>query len=535
MLISDIATEWKELGAVVIEADMPAGRSVRYTAEFEQLQAELQKLDALAPSKGSEPRIDWQEVIRLSRVILATKSKDLVVAGYLCRGLLEVQGYSGLHGGLQCLHSMIATFWDVLYPEAARMRGRLAALAWISEKVGAAVAHQPPSGKDREEVETCEALVGNLETLLADKLKDSVPKLIDLRDALREHTRNLEFDDTAAKPPNATMAPSLAPLPAVEAITSTESCTRAVEAGVELLWKAASFARRQDSAQAWPYRVVRAAMWLHIDALPPQVEHETRLPPPAAHLAERYQVLIVQEAWKELVDQAEEQIRHTPFWLDLHRYSALALGRFGPSHAKASHAVVAELASFLRRFPEVVEYRFADGTPFANEETQQWIERDVLSVSPAQGTASPHTDDEDLCTDLHAKAQALMGAGQFKEAVNVFLEVIDHTDNPRRRFHARLALARLCLDGNHVKIALSHLEVLDKQLQSGSLESWEPLLALEVLHTLRGALERDMRDAKIVSPDTVRWAEEVYKRLCRFDVLGVLELEGKTRTGFLSR
>jgi type VI secretion system protein VasJ len=536
MLIDDMTSEWKDLGAVGINSDMPAGISVRYAAEFEQLQAELQKLDSLSPSTGTAVRINWQEVIGLSTEILTKKSKDLVVAGFLCRALFEVQGYPGLSGGLQCLHGMVSRFWDVLYPETSRMRGRLGALAWISAKVGLAVVHRVPAAGEREALKICDQLVDSLETLLSDKFKDNGPKFTELRDALRAHARNIEFDEPSAAPASSPRASSPAILPSVDVITSLENCGRAVATGADLLWKAASFARSQDSVQPWPYRTVRVVTWLQVDALPAQVENTTRIPPPPPHLTKGYQALIVQQAWKELINQAEEQVRHTPFWLDLHRYCDLALSRLGPSHAHARHAVTAELIAFLHRFPEILEYRFSDGTPFADEETQSWIDSELLSAFQSNVIAIPAAaNDMDGCTDLRAKAQELMQAGQFRDALSVYVDGIANTTVPRRQFRTRLDLVQLCLDAGHVKIALSHLDILDRQLKSGSLETWEPMLAREVLHTLWAALQRCMPDGKAVSPDTAQWAEDVYKRLCRLDALGVIELEGKKKTGFLSR
>jgi len=532
-VISEMTSEWKEIANAAIAPGLPAGSSVRYAPEFERLQIELQKLDSLSPATDPAARIDWQEVIRLSKDILTTKSKDLVVASFMCRALFQVEGYRGLLAGLECIEAISRLFWDSLFPETSRMRGRVGAIVWLSDKVGAAVSGGPHRGS-REELESCAAGIANIETVFSERLGEAAPRLSNLRDAIQEQMRNLESDQAA--PPQASKAstPSPAPLLGVDSIVSQESCNRALTTSSELMRRAASFARGQDSAQPWPYRMVRMLAWLEINALPGHIEHETRIPPPPPHLKEQYELQMSLGAWKDVLHQVEDQIGNLPFWLDLHRCSAVALSHLGTSHATARAIVMSEVLAFVRRFPEILDCRFADGTPFADEQTQQWIRNELLPVQEVSASpmASP---DSDSCTDLRTKADELMQAGQVKEAMNIFLDGIAQATSPRRQFRARLEFARLCIEAGHVKIALAHLEILDQTIQSVSLEAWEPTLAVEVLQTLSLALNKYTSESKSVSAETVRWAEAIYKRLCQLDVLGILEMEGRKKAGFFGR
>jgi len=531
-MISEMTSEWKEIGTAPIASDSPAGASVRYLPEFERLQIELQKLDSLLPTNDPAARIDWQNVIRLSKDILSKKSKDLVVAGFLCRALFQVEGYAGLLAGLECLQNMSRLFWDSLFPEKSRMRGRSGAVIWLSDKVGAAVSSELHRGS-REELESCVALITGIETVFVEQLGEGAPRLTNLRDAIQEQIRNLESEQSVPQASNVSTA-SPPPLPTTDSIVSQESCSRALTASIDMMRRAASFARGQDSAQLWPYRIVRLLAWLEINALPSHIENETRIPPPAPHLKQQYELQMSRGAWKDVLHQVEDQIGNMPFWLDLHRCAACALSHLGTSHAPAQAVVMSEVAAFVRRFPEILQCRFADGTPFADEQTQQWIQSEMLPAREVSASPMPSNEADD-CTDLRTKAQDLLQAGQVKDAMNIFVDGIAHAASPRRQFQVRLEFARLCMEAGHFKIALAHLEILDKTIQSVSLETWEPALAVEVLQTLSVALNRFTEESKSVSTETVRWAEVIYKRLCQLDVLGVLELEGRKKAGFFGR
>jgi type VI secretion system protein VasJ len=141
----------RELGTQPIRADAPSGDSVRYDPDFERLQAEMLKLDSVS----NEP-VAWPETVRLAHGILQGKSKDLLVASYLCRGSFEQRGYPGLAAGLACVDGMIAERWDSLYPEATRLRARINAVAWLAEGVGGADPRRPPRGDVRDSLSACD-------------------------------------------------------------------------------------------------------------------------------------------------------------------------------------------------------------------------------------------------------------------------------------------------------------------------------------------------------------------------------------------
>lgn len=81
---------------------------------------------------------DWGLVIKLGNDILATKSKDLEIAGWLTDALIRKEGFAGLRQGLELTKGLLENFWDTLYPQVAEeedLELRAAKLEWIGSQL----------------------------------------------------------------------------------------------------------------------------------------------------------------------------------------------------------------------------------------------------------------------------------------------------------------------------------------------------------------------------------------------------------------
>ena len=521
----------RELGTQPIRADAPSGDSVRYDPDFERLQAEMLKLDSV-----SNQPVAWPETVRLAHAILQGKSKDLLVASYLCRGSFEQRGYVGLAGGLACVDGMIAERWDSFYPEATRMRGRINAVAWLAEKVGTAVTRRPPRGDDRDALSACERLVQSIERALGERLGADAPGLGDLRRGVDDQLRAVSSEAEVSTPPLSadSGAPSSAGVEATAMRTdigSLDDCQTMLRNAGDLIRRAADFARGQDPSLPWPYRLARTLTWIDLEALPAHAEGETRVPPPPSHLRGQFESLMDRNAWLEVVTQVEARIQESPFWLDPHRMAASSLSKLGTTYDGAREAVTAEVLTFVRRLPDVLECRFSDGTPFADDETKRWIHAEMGQSAQggagSQRSAASTSADGNVLAEAKARASALMGAGEPREAIEVFQQAVRTVSSPRERFLLRFELAQLCVEVGHPKAALSQLEALDAEITRYGLDEWEPDLSLDVWLATWRVVSRLLRDTDQPSPEWRRLANAVYARLARVDVLSAVDLEKK--------
>ena len=122
--------EIAKLGTEPISPSTPAGESVQYDPQFDQISNEIAKTQSLTGAV-----VDWDTVVQLSTALLRSRSKDMRVAAYLTAGLLQKNGYEGLLNGLQMCSGLIREFWETAFPEKlTRMRGRVGALQWLADR-----------------------------------------------------------------------------------------------------------------------------------------------------------------------------------------------------------------------------------------------------------------------------------------------------------------------------------------------------------------------------------------------------------------
>lgn len=163
------------LGSSPIPGGSPAGTDAKGDDTFRELKAEVGKLASM------DPRVDWARVVTLGTDLLSNTTKDLLVGAYLTAGLWDRKGDPGLVEGLGVLREMIDTHWDDLFPAKSRMRGRLGALEWITERVEKIMAPKPPPAESERQTLTglqvaAEALQASAEAKLEGE-QSTLPRL----------------------------------------------------------------------------------------------------------------------------------------------------------------------------------------------------------------------------------------------------------------------------------------------------------------------------------------------------------------------
>jgi type VI secretion system protein VasJ len=243
---------------------------------------------------------------------------------------------------------------------------------------------------------------------------------------------------------------------------------------------------------------------------------------------ERLSGLAARGEWSALLEQAESQFLESVLWLDLHRFSAQALKGMGHEYERAERVVVHEVGVHVRAFPRMLELTFSNETPFASDETREWIERDVMggntSAEPAArsfgagGGGKAH--DEAI-----GHATELARAGKVGDAVALLVESGDRPASARDRFQRRIALARILADAREIRAALAQMERVEADLERFGVEEWEPGLAVEAL-SLHLRLQRALAKSEGKgATEVARKAEELYARLAGLDARAALAMK----------
>ena len=520
--------ELAELGKRPIRPEQPAGDDARYDPLYEELQAEVDKFS----SPSASGAVDWEKVVTLSSDILSQKSKDLLVASYLAIALIQTKKFEGVEIGSRIYRDLVECHWDALFPTKARMRGRVAAIEWWAEKAES-VLEQLPKGPFAEE--RINALRENLEKvdqILAEVLEEapSIRPLLDFAGSLEAVAPPPEPKAPEPKPDSALPQPpegSLGTLgaepsaPRMEEgpveISSPETAYALLEKALENVARAADYFREESLSNPAAYRLARVAAWSAVESLPPSEDGKTILPVP--YNVDSLRAFAGGGQDEAVVKAAEENLAEHILWLDLNFWAAEALTRLGEGHQAAAEAVRGETALLLRRLPGLEELKFSDGTPFAADDTREWLKG--LSAGGAGATEGSAGTAADPAAKGIRQARELVAEGRIAEAVRTVQQGLRGGASRKDAFHWRIALCRLLLETPEARHALPHIEEILKEIDLFRLEEYDPELALK---GLKIAWDGYRANAGLVPEERV---VELQGRIAKVDVSAAMSLGGE--------
>ncbi|MGY8683207.1 type VI secretion system protein TssA [Bradyrhizobium sp. UFLA05-153] len=507
-------------GAAPVPGAVPAGADVRDAADFEQLEAEVRRMDADGPAA-----VDWRKVRKLSLHILANQSKDILIACWAIYGLFRIEGYQGLAVGLAILRGMMDVHWDGLYPPIRRERARVGAVDWLVGRLGPAVAETAPAETDYPAVLAAYDALDDLDRQFGEKLVNEHVALGELFRALKPQYEKAKRAAAEAADRVADGACAVEESSAAQAEASPPAGwvqeaapDLAVQAGVDhwadfaeerlpdMLRQAAAAMRVASVANPKAYLLNRVGSWMRFDALPPDSGGRTEVFPPADSIvALEAKVVAGQQA--DVVNLAEEIAWTGPFWLDAHRHAAEALEQMGPSFESAARVVRGAVTMLVTRYPRILEFHFNNGRPFADDETRAW------AAAVIDATTTP-----DLAEEAVADAYKLIGSGQPQAALERLSRALDGASGERARFVGQLAQARFCIETGFVTTAVPLLEHIEGVVAKRDLESWEPALALEAAE-LRFRAMTHSESQQMIDEHRRRLAlEQIRTRAARIDI-----------------
>lgn len=513
-----------------ITQDNPAGVQLDDDPDFDRVSSEIQKLESL---HSSSP-VDWGEVVRLSSNILSKKSKDIRLASWLCMGLFQQDGYAGLAQGLEICLGLLQNFWDSMYPPIKRIRGRSAAFIWLASKIVPQLLAKEPSPSDTEAVRSCGLTIEKLTQLIDEKFGDhspataEPPNILDLRKTLQSYALRFKAEEKAQtqEVKEAEQRQQVTPSAPPPEFTSINSAH-------QMILRASAYIRESQPNDPISYRLDRIIRWHTMTRLPPNNRGRTELPGVIPQLAQAFLNLLNSGDWEKLLRQSESNFVNTPLWLDLQRFIDRSMFELGEMYEDARKVVREELATLVKRFPEVTELQFKNGTPFADDQTRMWIESEVMpsfqesakEKTSEQAQENTRADNNDNVEDVIAEAKRLTLSGEFQKAISMLLKKISDAPLRRTQFIWKLNLAELCIQAGHYRLAIPILEALDNDSQQFSLDIWEPNLSAGVVKALLQCKRRQMQELRQPSPEMQEQVNQLYSRLCQLDILSALELE----------
>lgn len=499
------------LASAAISPESPCGTDITYNPLFEDIIAEYEKLGSL----HSETPPNWESIQDHCEIILTSHSKDLRVACYLVHALFMMHGYKGLHDGIDFLESFMMLYSEGMFPDSSKPKRRAAPLEWLCNRLEAPLRSKEPA---EEELPLIAPLVDGFEQLqkaadaLLGELAPSVTGIVE------QLERYLRVPETAPTPSGGPQTVSLSAksqesdgfrtLDARELLDTQ----RQAQQYLRVLWRH----HMSKGVTDWrAYQINRLAVWLPVLALP---EHDasgaTKLSPVHQDRVRDYRTRIESGAWAEVLPFIETSISRAPFWITGNLLAARclkALKAQGPLETVETCTL-----DFVRRLPGLTELTFSDGTPFADQETHEWLARITTSSEGAAASAAPRQPEGDALETLYARVVTAYDQQPLESALALLDE--GPQGETRDAFVWKLYQAQFFLKIRKVDTARRLLEQLDRVAARHDLDIWDPELSVRLLHMLL-ACYRSLPDKKRYKP----LEEETLSRLHLLDISAVLE------------
>ena len=500
-----------------------AGENARFDERHETIRHEVDKL-----GKPTADPINWELVREAGRDILTTKSKDFLIGSYFATASFLREGPRGLIVGLAALCALLRDYWDDGYPASTRVRARANAIDWFIDRVNS-LGELAPKTAEQGDLQLLSLAAKEIEALVLDRFREETPNIYGLKETLQRIELSIvkqaptpasSAQQSAAPAQSATTPPTTGlPKPAVAAVqlaapvaelADPADVNKFLKQVGESLYKASRALFKASKEDPLAYRLCRQGLYMQLQGAPPASSgNQTTVPPPPQDRDTQLKALVGSQNWDVLLDEAESGLAGTRFWIDTHRYVALALGGLG--HEQARDTVLAETAALVQRFPELLERTFSDGQPFASPATREWLS----TVAPVGGgtTRSVVTDggESGAFEDQLAEARKLAVGGKLDEAVeNLNTLIRSDAAGGRDRFRAKLAMADACLAAGASALAEGILAGLTAEIQQFGLEEWEPKIA-EACYRSRYEALAIMAGESAKSRDEL---VDVYRQLC---------------------
>ena len=480
-------------------ADNPCGEDVGQHEIFLQVKDNLSLLTGL----------DCHALEQDCQMLLQQQGKDLRPAVYLIYAWIRQHGWKGLHQGLQFLGALTQQYGNALYP--VRPAARHAILAWLgSSRVLDWLTHQ-----DAPSLLLQQAVQQQLEKLTEQWSGHGIA----LEDAWAGLHSMLATSDSDS--------PLDAATPTAASQTSQQAVPNVIESSqmlLEQLRAMCSYLRQQPQGAFAAFRLARVVRWDSIAQPPPHNgQQQTRLPAPRPELRQTLTRLLLQKQWHALLEKADsaflEAANH--FWLDLQYLAWQALGRLGESHQHWRDIALSDVALMRHRLCGIEQLCFADGSPFADDNTLEWLAsqavvHDLTGCDQALTPPLISVAGTDL-KDIGQQAR-LLAEQQGLEAALGWLQTLPRPHGMRQQALQLLLTAQLAESCHRADIALGIVSGLEQQMCSPEICQWDPELAFDIKashlqllrqrgrrkeddkHTLQGQMQRLLQEMSLLNP-----------------------------------
>lgn len=451
--------------------DCAVGTALGEDPTLEFLENEVMKVGSLAHTG-----IEWGRIEQQALQVLADRSKDLKVLGFLLLCLQRGGNGERFALSLYLLHRVLDSWWSDAwpYPGEKGKRPRRLLFGQIMQRAAKAIDSLRFDGGVGDGRQFCLDLLARLEHQV-EPLGIPDEGLVGLQ---RSIERLPVSGQAEASPPDSRPGADVRQAESSGSEANTLASTRpsaslgnvSFEPGNERatrqsLLKVADLLTDVSPGDPLGYQLRRYAIWHAITAAPPTRDGaRTDLAAVSADRVADYREALARGADIALWQRIEQSLSVSPFWLEGHWLSAEAAGSL--DHSDCAEAIRNDLKAFVDRLPALAEMTFNDGSPFLPKPVSEWL-RATSTPGAGEGSGQPwELAYQQACEQLEQTG--------LTAAMQTLDQGLADAIEPRDRFHWRLMSVELLRRAGLEALAQQQAEDLQEQIRGRPLEQWEP-------------------------------------------------------------
>jgi type VI secretion system protein ImpA len=129
---------------VPVPGENPSGENLQYSGLHDEIREARRADDDVSQGDWVHElkTSDWDKVVQLATDSLASKTRDLQIAAWLCEAEISLNGFAGLRDSLKLVAGFLETFWETLYPEIDEgndLEARANAVSWLDRQAALAI------------------------------------------------------------------------------------------------------------------------------------------------------------------------------------------------------------------------------------------------------------------------------------------------------------------------------------------------------------------------------------------------------------
>lgn len=528
-----------------IPGDSPVGSDASDVEEFFKLTMEFPK---------TVP--DYKNWIELSEIILKEKSKDIKVASWLCFALYRTENIKGFKEGLILVNELLKRYGNDLFPANPVLKNK--AIQFLNTgRVTKLLEREEINKANADDALQIKELLTQILTECEKLFPENIPVLQALQEIFITHTESAK---KALNPPPAPERKPPPPKPRQEPRISDSSQTRE-EATVMVKTPAPAsedeailqlrrtlvhlyeYNENGESKERTPdsffaFGIGRLLQWSGLQ-LPPHEDKITNIEPPNDTIRRLIPQWFNENKFEIIIPRIElEFIRDNSefrYWFDAQRYLVTALESKGGSYSTAAADIKYHLARLIKRLPELPSLIFSGGeVPFADKETNMWLDEVSRSVSSGGGSGSggssvvsPIVDPsyDDLKIEYQQAVSQL--PSKFEENFEKMHQGLNSEERIKGKFLRRLNLANFCYEAKHYNVAKVFLEEIRILIDELKLGEWEPALSAAAWQSLylTNVQLLFITDGEAAKSNIEKQQEELYYKIAKYNGILAINLE----------